>query len=154
MPEGLASGRSSVYANPRGEGPKRPNRVVRGGSWNDHARNVRAAYRNANHRENRNHNLGFRVARARVGAGWPRLDPIFILPELCLSAKSTGGPVRAYLVVDAPQRACRPFRLICRLRLAGSRAAPMTGSGKLATWQSCHRIYPNDERSPTLLPPW
>ena len=40
-------------------------RVVRGGSWNDQARNVRAAYRNWNHPENRNDNLGFRCAQLR-----------------------------------------------------------------------------------------
>ncbi|KAA3607193.1 MAG: hypothetical protein DWQ01_15950 [Planctomycetota bacterium] len=39
-----------------------PNRVIRGGSWNWNARNVRAAYRNWNHRDNRNDNLGFRLA--------------------------------------------------------------------------------------------
>ncbi len=39
--------------------------MVRGGSWNSNARNCRAAYRNAIHRENRNDNLGFRLARAQ-----------------------------------------------------------------------------------------
>lgn len=41
------------------------NRVIRGGSWNSNARNVRAANRNANDPGNRNDNLGFRLARAR-----------------------------------------------------------------------------------------
>ncbi|MFN6105369.1 MAG: SUMF1/EgtB/PvdO family nonheme iron enzyme [Planctomycetaceae bacterium] len=36
-------------------------RVVRGGSWNNRARNCRAANRNRNRPENRNRNLGFRV---------------------------------------------------------------------------------------------
>ncbi|MEM7478499.1 MAG: SUMF1/EgtB/PvdO family nonheme iron enzyme [Planctomycetota bacterium] len=36
------------------------NRVIRGGSWNSNAQNVRAAYRNWNSPENRNNNLGFR----------------------------------------------------------------------------------------------
>jgi len=40
------------------------NRVIRGGSWNNNARNVRAAYRNHNDPDNRNDNLGFRCARA------------------------------------------------------------------------------------------
>ena len=39
-------------------------RCVRGGSWNNHARNVRCAYRNQNASENRNENLGFRLVRA------------------------------------------------------------------------------------------
>ncbi|MDR3638328.1 MAG: SUMF1/EgtB/PvdO family nonheme iron enzyme [Isosphaeraceae bacterium] len=37
-------------------------RVIRGGSWNNDAQNVRAAYRNHNEPTNRNHNLGFRCA--------------------------------------------------------------------------------------------
>lgn len=40
------------------------NRVIRGGSWNSNARNVRAANRNGNPPEDRNDNLGFRLARA------------------------------------------------------------------------------------------
>ncbi|MCP5197406.1 MAG: SUMF1/EgtB/PvdO family nonheme iron enzyme [Gammaproteobacteria bacterium] len=45
------------------------NRVLRGGSWNNHARNVRAAYRNHNRPDNRNDNLGFRCARTRERIG-------------------------------------------------------------------------------------
>jgi hypothetical protein len=37
-------------------------RVIRGGSWNNDAQNVRAAYRNHNEPSNRNNNLGFRCA--------------------------------------------------------------------------------------------
>lgn len=42
-------------------------RVNRGGSWNNNARNVRAANRNRNSANNRNNNLGFRlcVSQAR-----------------------------------------------------------------------------------------
>ncbi|MFC1572680.1 hypothetical protein ACFL6M_03675 [Candidatus Eisenbacteria bacterium] len=36
----------------------------RGGSWNNQAENCRSAYRNRNTPENRNNNLGFRVARS------------------------------------------------------------------------------------------
>jgi len=35
--------------------------VVRGGAWNNDQDNTRAAYRNRNHPNNRNDNLGFRV---------------------------------------------------------------------------------------------
>ncbi|MGO9461860.1 MAG: SUMF1/EgtB/PvdO family nonheme iron enzyme [Rhodomicrobium sp.] len=35
---------------------------MRGGSWNNNPRNLRAARRNRNNTENRNNNLGFRVA--------------------------------------------------------------------------------------------
>lgn len=45
------------------------NRVIRGGSWNANARNVRAAYRNGRQPGNRNDNVGFRLARAQETAG-------------------------------------------------------------------------------------
>lgn len=48
------------------------NRVIRGGSWNDDARNVRAAYRNHDDPADRNDNLGFRCARAHERVGGPR----------------------------------------------------------------------------------
>ncbi|MDN3635588.1 SUMF1/EgtB/PvdO family nonheme iron enzyme [Neolewinella lacunae] len=38
------------------------NRVQRGGSWNNNARNCRCAYRNNRRPDNRNNNLGFRLA--------------------------------------------------------------------------------------------
>ncbi|MCP5045383.1 MAG: SUMF1/EgtB/PvdO family nonheme iron enzyme [bacterium] len=38
------------------------NRVVRGGSWINNARNCRSAYRNRNQPGNRNDKLGFRLA--------------------------------------------------------------------------------------------
>jgi len=37
--------------------------VVRGGSWNNNQNNARAAYRNHNHPNNRNNNIGCRVVR-------------------------------------------------------------------------------------------
>ena len=47
-----------------GEWPWGSNRVNRGGSWRNNARNCRSAYRNRNDPENRNNNLGFRLARS------------------------------------------------------------------------------------------
>ena len=41
-------------------------RVVRGGGWNNNARNCRSANRNNNSPDNRNDNIGFRLARAHV----------------------------------------------------------------------------------------
>jgi sulfatase modifying factor 1 len=38
------------------------NRVLRGGSWNNYARNCRSSNRNRNSADNRNSNLGFRVS--------------------------------------------------------------------------------------------
>lgn len=43
-------------------------RVLRGGSWNNKARNSRAAHRNNNSPDNRNNNIGFRVARTPLHA--------------------------------------------------------------------------------------
>lgn len=40
------------------------NRVNRGGSWNNNATNCRVANRNRNNPDNRNNNLGFRLARS------------------------------------------------------------------------------------------
>ncbi|MBF0452797.1 MAG: SUMF1/EgtB/PvdO family nonheme iron enzyme [Candidatus Magnetomorum sp.] len=40
---------------------KTGSRVVRGGSWNNNARNCRSANRNRNEPGNRNNNLGFRL---------------------------------------------------------------------------------------------
>ncbi|MCE5250404.1 SUMF1/EgtB/PvdO family nonheme iron enzyme [bacterium] len=39
------------------------NRVKRGGSWNNNARNCRSANRNRNNPSNTNNNIGFRVVR-------------------------------------------------------------------------------------------
>ena len=44
-------------------------RVLRGGSWNNNAHNCRAANRNHNDPDNRNDNIGFRLAstaKARI----------------------------------------------------------------------------------------
>ena len=43
-----------------------PERVLRGGSWNNKPRNLRSANRNRSRIENRNNNRGFRVARTLV----------------------------------------------------------------------------------------
>ncbi len=58
-----------------GVGRTASNRVNRGGSWNNSARNCRAAYRNWNHPSNQWNNRGFRLARALGCAGWRGLDP-------------------------------------------------------------------------------
>lgn len=53
-------------------------RVVRGGSWNNNGRNVRSAIRNRNEPDNRNNNLGFRLALARHAVGMGVNDQIVI----------------------------------------------------------------------------
>ena len=44
--------------------PERPpsSRVLRGGAWNNNPDNLRSANRNNNQPDNRNNNVGFRVA--------------------------------------------------------------------------------------------
>jgi len=44
--------------------------VVRGGSFNNNHRNARCAYRNNNHPDNRNDNMGFRVVVVSHGCSW------------------------------------------------------------------------------------
>jgi hypothetical protein len=63
------------YHRRSGRGHQGTNRVIRGGSWNSNARNVRAAYRNRNHPSNRWINLGFRLAREQTRDGGPAPDP-------------------------------------------------------------------------------
>ncbi|GAB4266446.1 MAG: hypothetical protein Kow0054_29830 [Deferrisoma sp.] len=51
---------------------RRDRRVVRGGSWNNKPRNVRAANRNRNTPDNRNNNQGFRLVAAGRHVAGPR----------------------------------------------------------------------------------
>lgn len=53
-------------------------RVVRGGSWNNNGRNVRSAIRNRNEPDDRNNNLGFRLALAQHTVGMGVDDQIVI----------------------------------------------------------------------------
>ena len=48
----------------RGSSSRGESRVIRGGSWNNNARNVRCANRNQNDVDNQDNNLGFRLVRA------------------------------------------------------------------------------------------
>ena len=48
-------------AQASGRKPKGSNRVNRGGSWNNNARNCRSSNRNNNSPDNRNNNLGLRL---------------------------------------------------------------------------------------------
>lgn len=58
------------------------NRMLRGGSWNNHAGNARSANRNRNEPANRNDNIGFRLALARTIVDAP-FDQIVILSAFC-----------------------------------------------------------------------
>ena len=65
-----------VFFGPRGS--LRASRVLRGGSWNNNARNLRASNRN----DNRNNNIGFRLCR---------VSPIEKLPTGALDAEPPQG---------------------------------------------------------------
>jgi hypothetical protein len=68
-----------VRINPGERSREAANRVKRGGSWNNDAQKARSANRGRNQPENRNNNLGFRVARAQRVRWIPRwIEPIAI----------------------------------------------------------------------------
>ena len=72
MPIRLYSGKVYIYPT-KGCHRKGTNRVNRGGSWNNDAQNCRVSYRNHNSPENRDNNLGFRLAlpfQLTRKAGW------------------------------------------------------------------------------------
>ena len=79
------------------------NRVLRGGSWINDARNLRSAYRNHNDPGNRNDNYGFRLALARRGGGFRPMDQILILsrPMRGLHAPGEKPMATGVLVGDA-----------------------------------------------------
>jgi len=49
--------------------------VLRGGSWNNNQNNARAVYRNNNHPNNRNNNVGCRVVRRPTSYAGHRFLP-------------------------------------------------------------------------------
>jgi len=65
------------------------NRVIRGGSWNNEARNVRAACRNGDEPGNRNNNVGFRCARAHERVGGSDSEQVRLRGA---SASGAGSP--------------------------------------------------------------
>jgi len=63
--------------------PVTARRVVRGGSWNNDQANARAAYRNDNAPDNRNNNIGFRLACSShtfVPLRWRGVTPVASTP--------------------------------------------------------------------------
>ncbi|MFO7675686.1 MAG: SUMF1/EgtB/PvdO family nonheme iron enzyme [bacterium] len=59
-----------------GTGRNGSNRVNRGGSWNNNARNLRSANRNRNEPSNRNNNLGFRCAGSSGLGAFDQMPPV------------------------------------------------------------------------------
>jgi hypothetical protein len=75
---------------------------VRGGSWNDNARRVRSAYRNANHPGDADDNPGFRLCLSSMpaavdaarGMDQPRVPPA-VVSVTAANRKAPGAPVGA-----------------------------------------------------------
>ncbi|MFN4866629.1 MAG: hypothetical protein ACK5GZ_09980 [Cyanobium sp.] len=74
---------------------------MRGGSWNNHPRNCRSAYRNNNHPDNRNNNLGFRVcclpqhpSTSEPGESLPLGAQEGSRPAPVIGEPGTAGPLR------------------------------------------------------------
>ncbi len=79
------------------------NQVMRGGSWINNARNVRAAYRNHSSPGNRNDNLGFRLARAHERIG----DPSLTRPSSCPGSVETRQKPQGRRCVSSQSGGCR-----------------------------------------------
>jgi|GEM_PF-1107039 len=60
--------------------PQGSNRVIRGGSWNNSAVNLRSANRNNNNANNRNNNIGLRLLSAQCLAGWQTMNRALVQP--------------------------------------------------------------------------
>lgn len=88
-----------------GTGHMASNRVLRGGSWNNNARNVRAACRNHNSPDNRNDNIGFRLVRAQKGIGASPPDPIRAVSAPRRGGECQAGPGVQVAAADAPTNA-------------------------------------------------
>jgi len=116
-------------------------RVLRGGSWNNNQENARSAYRNRNHPNNRNNNIGFRVVSS---------SHIFPFPP-GPGAFAPGGYDKLAM------RTCRASGVVRRPRFADpgeggemARARPVR-----TAWQDHagrRRAHTEQGRRPDLLP--
>ena len=96
-------------------------RVLRGGSWNNDARNVRAAYRNQNDPANRDNNVGFRCARAPEWTGVSAREQAHVHGVAADPAfTETGGGRRVGRVAGGPPRRLAGLALLPNTRDADS----------------------------------
>ena len=96
------------------------NRVIRGGSWNNNAQNLRSAQRNDNGPDNHNNNVGFRLvstANCPLGVvyGWhPSASGSVQIIIQCHPTVKRGGRIARgsqRLVAGVPvEGRCDPFR--------------------------------------------
>ena len=79
-------------------------RVLRGGSWNNNARHVRAACRNWNQPDKRNDNLGFRCARAHARTGR------FVFEQMTIQVISITKPIAPRCVSSFGENSANGFQ--------------------------------------------
>lgn len=89
---------------PSGAARTGSNRVIQGGSWNSNSRNVRAANCNENLPENRNENLGFRLAREQERVGGPAPDPSCAASRPPWAGECQAGAGVGVGAADAPSK--------------------------------------------------
>lgn len=75
----------------------------RGGSWNNDASNCRSANRNRNSPDNRNNNLGFRVALSSLWMWMHRTEPTTFLSDRKISDRQNTGVNPLVLVAAVAQ---------------------------------------------------
>ena len=83
-------------------------RVLRGGSWINNGRNLRSANRNGNQPDDRNHNIGLRLAGALWAGGSVNQRPVLFQPSLVVVGQSSGPqrvskhPIRVLVAESLP----------------------------------------------------
>ena len=120
-------------------GLKASNRVNRGGGWNNKPRNARSANRNRNTPENRNNNLGFRLARAQRTWWMPwRTEPA-ALPSRWPSCRAKG-------LLEPPGAGSKARTL--RAAIPRAEPAPVAGEDRQPSGQ---RLRPVTKRLDQLV---
>jgi len=74
------------------------NRVNRGGSWNNNPDNCRVANRNNNNPDNRNNNIGFRLARSSKQDGFLGLNRSVSCSQLLGQINEENLPVSRFIL--------------------------------------------------------
>ena len=98
------------------------NRLNRGGSWINNARNCRASNRNNNAPGNRNNNLGFRLLSTRRRQGARFTDRVRV-PAPCPGGSSCSGEHP-----DKQQQPAASGRPECATAVAGNPSIPAQGA--------------------------